>query len=654
MPPSNKASNPSTSTPIAVDVIETDEGEDEGHIYTEASASTSLSPDDNAYNDEATTSTSTEQCHQKPTPSLKSSYDNVDASADHAFNAASTKTFLNKSVPAALSDIKNTASGLEVIGDNDVLRPPIPNGMAGEIISTDAAAAKKYAVVGLEQTEEINAPDPPEFMIATSLEDDITKKRGLIDTIRIDDNYGTHDHATDTQAERLVIDGVDDASTGDVSDILIPHAWRVSDAKDVESDEEDDLGAIIIATPTLPWYKYRRAQILIGAVFLLFAALATALGVVLTSQSPLGEQELTLSPTEAPQSPPPLLLQTPPSCNRSQTSNNMVNFGYYQEWAQYRPPDCYPLSPQEVNVKKFGYTHLAYAYGGISSDGFIEPYDGAVEHYDKYLLFNSPKASNPGLKTLISIGGWTFDQSRFVFVSSTEARRTAFANSVVKFIETHGFDGIDLDWEFPVTRQGTTADYVNYPLLCTALRVAFDGADRSDWLITVQTSFNTYELSEGFDMLSMAEHIDWFNLMSYNIHGDWDEFAGANTDMSYIIDTMTYIYGTGLAREKLVLGLAAFGRSTTLTDPTCITAGCPISGPGLTSCNGDSGVVNLFEIENYLNDPQTYDSIYYNPVTESMELITDGNTTFTSFDDESTFKKKYQYVSSECLRGIQW
>ena len=631
-------------------------GEVEGHIYTEASASTPLSPNDNAYNDEATKSTSTEQCHQKPTPSLKSMYDNVDASADHTFNEASTKTFLNKSVPAAVAVIKNTASGQEVIGDNDVLRPPVPHGMAGEIIATDAAAAKKYAVVGLEQTEEINAPDPPEFMIATSLEDDITKKRGLIDTIRIDDNYGTHDHATDTQAERLDIDDVDDASTGDVSDILIPHAWRVSEARGVEPDEEEDLGTIIIATPTLPWYKYRRAQVLIGAVFLLFAALTTALVMVLTSQSSPGAQELAPSPTEAPQSPPSfLLLQTPPSCNRSHTSNNMVNFGYYQEWAQYRPSDCNPISPQEINVKSFGYTHLAYAYGGISSDGFIEPYDGAVEQYDKYLLFNSLKASNPSLKTLISIGGWIFDQSRFVFVSSTEARRTAFANSVVEFLETNGFDGIDLDWEFPVTRQGTTADYVNYPLLCKALRVAFDGADRSDWLITVQTSINTYDLSEGFDMLSMAQHIDWFNLMSYNIHGDWDEVAGANTDMSYIIDTMAYIYETGLAREKLVLGLAAFGRSTTLTDPTCITAGCPIAGTGLTSCDGESGMLNWWEIkEEYLGDPQMYDSLYYNPVTESMELITDGNTTFTSFDDESTFNKKYQYVLSECLRGIQW
>ncbi|KAL7426581.1 hypothetical protein ACHAXH_000383 [Discostella pseudostelligera] len=49
-----------------------------------------------------------------------------------------------------------------------------------------------------------------------------------------------------------------------------------------------------------------------------------------------------------------------------------------------------------------------------------------------------------------------------------------------------------------------------------------------------------------------------------------------------------------------------------------------------------------------------YDSLNYNPVTESMELITGGNTTFTSFDDESTFNKKYQYASSECLRGIMW
>ncbi len=147
----------------------------------------------------------------------------------------------------------------------------------------------------------------------------------------------------------------------------------------------DDIGMVIIATPTIPWWKYRRSQILVGAVFLLLAALSIALGIVITSKnkpSTTKQDASSLPTSETPPSSPSLLLQTPSSCNESHTNNSMVNFGYYQEWAQYRPLDCNPVSPQKIDVKTFGYTHLSYAYGGISSDGFIEPHDGAIEQYD--------------------------------------------------------------------------------------------------------------------------------------------------------------------------------------------------------------------------------------------------------------------------------
>jgi chitinase len=65
---------------------------------------------------------------------------------------------------------------------------------------------------------------------------------------------------------------------------------------------------------------------------------------------------------------------------------------------------------------------------------------------EQYVNFNSIKALHAGLKTLIAVGGWNFDQKRFVAVSSTKEKRAAFAASVVTFLERYGFDGIELDW----------------------------------------------------------------------------------------------------------------------------------------------------------------------------------------------------------------
>jgi chitinase len=79
---------------------------------------------------------------------------------------------------------------------------------------------------------------------------------------------------------------------------------------------------------------------------------------------------------------------------------------------------------------------------------------------------------------------------------------------------------------YPVTRQGTPADYDNYPLLCEAIRNAFNEAGQKDWLITVATTINPDSLKKGYDMVNMAPHIDWFNMMSYDIHGSWDARAG--------------------------------------------------------------------------------------------------------------------------------
>jgi chitinase len=185
-----------------------------------------------------------------------------------------------------------------------------------------------------------------------------------------------------------------------------------------------------------------------------------------------------------------------------------------------------------------------------------------------------------------------------------------------------------------VTRQGSPADFDNYPLLCEAIRTAFNEAGHSDWLITVATTINPINLAKGYNMTAMSPHIDWFNVMSYDIHGVWDSAAGANADMEYIQNTMNYIFGIGVPREKIVFGMAAYGRSMRLTDPTCTSDGCPVSGAGLWGCHGEAGNLPYFQIDETYIQTGNYDSLVLNSRTGSMELITsvEGDQQFTSFD----------------------
>ena len=68
--------------------------------------------------------------------------------------------------------------------------------------------------------------------------------------------------------------------------------------------------------------------------------------------------------------------------------------------------------------------------------------------------FTAVKTSYPNLETWISVGGWSFTdpgstQEAWTNMVSTASNRAAFINSLVQFMKTYGFDGVDLDWEYP-------------------------------------------------------------------------------------------------------------------------------------------------------------------------------------------------------------
>ena len=91
------------------------------------------------------------------------------------------------------------------------------------------------------------------------------------------------------------------------------------------------------------------------------------------------------------------------------------------------------------------------------------------------------KAKNPHLKLLISIGGWT-GSGRFSDAALTQASRQRFTESALDlFIRRWPglFDGIDIDWEFPVAggMQGNVerpVDRENFTQLLADLRRALD------------------------------------------------------------------------------------------------------------------------------------------------------------------------------------
>ena len=84
---------------------------------------------------------------------------------------------------------------------------------------------------------------------------------------------------------------------------------------------------------------------------------------------------------------------------------------------------------------------------------FIQQFS-ARDHckYDSYRRFNALKQKNPALKTFLSIGGWNSGSEQWSEMASDPARRQTFVDSVIRFVDTFGWDGIDFDWEYPGDR----------------------------------------------------------------------------------------------------------------------------------------------------------------------------------------------------------
>jgi hypothetical protein len=59
------------------------------------------------------------------------------------------------------------------------------------------------------------------------------------------------------------------------------------------------------------------------------------------------------------------------------------------------------------------------------------------------------KSLNPALRVMLAIGGWNEGGKKYSQMSSSPESRRRFIKSAVDLLADNGFDGLDLDWEYP-------------------------------------------------------------------------------------------------------------------------------------------------------------------------------------------------------------
>jgi chitinase len=149
-------------------------------------------------------------------------------------------------------------------------------------------------------------------------------------------------------------------------------------------------------------------------------------------------------------------------------------------------------------------------------------------------------------------------------------------------------------------RGGKDEDTANFVDLVKEIKAAF----RSRYSLSV-TLPASYWYLQRFDVKGMEPHVDWFNIMSYDIHGVWDSsnrcsgpFTRPHANLTEIDESLSLLWRAGLSAGNVVLGLGWYGRSFKLADPSCTTPGCRFSeGATAGDCTGAPGVLSNAEID---------------------------------------------------------
>lgn len=367
---------------------------------------------------------------------------------------------------------------------------------------------------------------------------------------------------------------------------------------------------------------------------------------------------------------------------------------YYENWSQYRPPlggrsVFFPnlIDPAILTDLNYAFAVFGFVTKSIdpnnphlTGDYTVQP----VEWNDQSVLYpqvQALKQKNPNLKTHISIGGWSFNdpgdpnmgQYTYKLYSemvSLSANRSQFIQSAIAYCQKWGFDGVDIDWEYPgdLTRGGSDADYDNFLVFLQECYTACKNANLSLTYASpaiVPSGVSDSHKGTYFQWLSQcAAYLDYFNVMAYDYHGAFDvpQLTGVNAPLNrdtdpngklYIELTIQNYVNNGISPDKVVLGMPTYGHSYAgVTGLTALdySPGKPFTSAGPAGpSTGQPGFLAYFEIADMIalgqltfgSDSITSTAVAYNLSTQE----------WVSFDTPDTIALKAQKVLDHGLRG---
>jgi chitinase len=343
------------------------------------------------------------------------------------------------------------------------------------------------------------------------------------------------------------------------------------------------------------------------------------------------------------------------------TSTTKVIGAYYPGGSAAR----YPIA--QIPADRL--THLFYAFARIEEGRCVI----GAEADAHFIALAQLKRSHPHLRTLVSIGGW--EAGGFSDAALTRASRKRFvASCLALFFQAHrgSFDGVDIDWEFPVYGgpqhiAARAQDRRNMTLLAQEFRRQLDalGKQRGQAFeltaalpVGRMQSAGAYDPARSFELEKLARTLDFINLMTYDMGTAFSTVSTFNAPLREVPDDplgpklrrwnsveggVDYYRKQGVPAHKLVLGVPFYGRGFRVSTDANQGLYQPYSAPF------DAGDWRAIKI-GLLGDPQWQQ--HWHPVAQAPWLYHPRDRIFVSYEDPRSIGIRAQLAKDRGLRGV--
>ncbi|XP_064469017.1 acidic mammalian chitinase-like isoform X2 [Ornithodoros turicata] len=218
-------------------------------------------------------------------------------------------------------------------------------------------------------------------------------------------------------------------------------------------------------------------------------------------------------------------------------------------------------------------THVIYGFAHVEKNFTLGPKNATLDP-GRYKNFTSyVKSLHPEVKTLLCVS-----EGNFSLMVNTSKNIKKFLRSTMKKLQAWGFDGLDVDWEFP--KRDDRKNFVVF------LQEANATLKKSNKLLAIALPVWSRYINKSYNdtamVKNMSDAIDFANIMAYdyNVYNyRYRNFTGPNAPLyqwtsrtpddsqRYVEWSVEYWSETlKMPKEKIVVGIPFFGRRFNLTD----------------------------------------------------------------------------------------